>query len=160
MTSLAVCPGSFDPITLGHVDVVARACTLFDEVLVAVGNNAAKSYMFSLDQRVTLARLALAHLEGVRVEPVRGLLAQFCADNGARAIVKGLRSSADFDQELAMSLMNRHLSGIETVFVMGDPALNHVASSMVKDVARNGGDITALVPDGVARAIATALGRS
>lgn len=156
---MAVCPGSFDPITLGHVDVVERARRLFGEVIVAVASNAAKSHLFSTDQRVSLARAALAHLDGVTVVPVHGLLAQFCADQGAVAIVKGLRGSADFDQEMAMSLMNRHLSGIETVFIMGDPSLNHVASSMVKDVARNGGDIADLVPAEVARAIANTYGR-
>jgi pantetheine-phosphate adenylyltransferase len=153
MTSLAVCPGSFDPITLGHVDVVRRALTIFDEVVVAVANNSAKSYQFDSEQRVTLARQALHGIEGVRVEAASGLLAEFCKERGARAIVKGLRGSADFDDEMSMSLLNRHLSGIETVFIMGDPALNHVASSMVKEIARFGGDVTGLVPDAVARSL-------
>ena len=153
MTSLAVCPGSFDPITLGHVDVVKRALSLFDEVIVAVANNTSKSHMLDSDQRVMLARQALVGLDGVTVEPVSGLLADFCTERGARAIVKGLRGSADFDDEMAMSLLNRHLSGVETVFIMGDPTLNHVASSMVKEIARYGGDVTGLVPDAVARSL-------
>ncbi|NCD16454.1 MAG: pantetheine-phosphate adenylyltransferase [Actinobacteria bacterium] len=153
MTSLAVCPGSFDPITLGHVDVVKRALSLFDEVIVAVANNPSKSHMLDSDQRVMLARQALVGLDGVTVEPVSGLLADFCTERGARAIVKGLRGSADFDDEMAMSLLNRHLSGVETVFIMGDPTLNHVASSMVKEIARYGGDVTGLVPDAVARSL-------
>ena len=153
MTSLAVCPGSFDPITLGHVDVVKRALSLFDEVIVAVANNPSKSHMLDSDQRVMLARQALVGLDGVTVEPVSGLLADFCTERGARAIVKGLRGSADFDDEMAMSLLNRHLSGVETVFIMGDPTLNHVASSMVKEIARYGGDVTGLVPDAVATAL-------
>ena len=153
MTSLAVCPGSFDPITLGHVDVVKRALSLFDEVIVAVANNPSKSHMLDSDQRVMLARQALVGLDGVTVEPVSGLLADFCPERGARAIVKGLRGSADFDDEMAMSLLNRHLSGVETVFIMGDPTLNHVASSMVKEIARYGGDVTGLVPDAVARSL-------
>ena len=99
MTSLAVCPGSFDPITLGHVDVVKRALSLFDEVIVAVANNPSKSHMLDSDQRVMLARQALVGLDGVTVEPVSGLLADFCTERGARAIVKGLRGSADFDDE-------------------------------------------------------------
>lgn len=154
MTNLAICPGSFDPITLGHVDVIRRARTIFDEVIVGVAHNASKHYMFSLDQRTALARQAVAGIDGVRVEVVNGLLAEFATEHGAAAIVKGLRSSRDFDDELAMSLMNRHLSGIETVFVMGDPQYAHVASSMVKDIARHGGDVAGLVPDPVATAIA------
>ena len=109
--------------------------------------------MLDSDQRVMLARQALVGLDGVTVEPVSGLLADFCTERGARAIVKGLRGSADFDDEMAMSLLNRHLSGVETVFIMGDPTLNHVASSMVKEIARYGGDVTGLVPDAVARSL-------
>lgn len=153
MRSLAVCPGSFDPITFGHVDVVKRALSLFDEVVVAVANNISKSHLLDSDQRVMLTRQALQGIEGVTVEPVSGLLADFCTERDARAIVKGLRGSADFDDEMSMSLLNRHLSGIETVFIMGDPSLNHVSSSMVKEIARYGGDVTGLVPDAVARSL-------
>ena len=149
----AICPGSFDPVTHGHLDIVARSARLFDEVIVAVANNPSKSHMLDSDQRVMLARQALVGLDGVTVEPVSGLLADFCTERGARAIVKGLRGSADFDDEMAMSLLNRHLSGVETVFIMGDPTLNHVASSMVKEIARYGGDVTGLVPDAVARSL-------
>ncbi|MGM0384627.1 MAG: pantetheine-phosphate adenylyltransferase [Actinomycetota bacterium] len=153
MRSLAVCPGSFDPITFGHVDVVKRALSLFDEVIVAVANNVSKTHLLDSDQRVMLTRQALQGIEGVTVEPVSGLLADFCTERDARAIVKGLRGSADFDDEMSMSLLNRHLSGIETVFIMGDPSLNHVSSSMVKEIARYGGDVTGLVPDAVARSL-------
>ncbi len=153
MRSLAVCPGSFDPITFGHVDVVKRALSLFDEVIVAVANNASKTHLLDSDQRVMLTRQALQGIEGVSVEPVTGLLADFCTERGARAIVKGLRGSADFDDEMSMSLLNRHLSGIETVFIMGDPSLNHVSSSMVKEIARYGGDVTGLAPEAVARSL-------
>ncbi|GAA1654865.1 pantetheine-phosphate adenylyltransferase [Georgenia ruanii] len=155
--SLAVCPGSFDPITYGHVDVVRRARAMFDEVVVVVAHNPAKRYLFDAEQRVALARAALADLPGVRVELVDGLLARYCADVGAVAIVKGLRGAADFDSEQAMALMNRHLVGIETVFVMGDPTLGHIASSMVKDVAGHGGPIDDLVPPAVAAALHQAL---
>ncbi|MGC5615834.1 pantetheine-phosphate adenylyltransferase [Georgenia sp. Z1491] len=158
--SLAVCPGSFDPVTLGHVDVVRRARAMFDHVVVAVATNATKRYLFTDAERVDLARSAVADLDGVRVELVPGLLAQYCADVGASAIVKGLRGAADVDAEQAMALMNRHLTGVETVFVMGDPRLGHVASSMVKDVARNGGAVDDLVPADVAAALPHALRRS
>lgn len=153
MTNLAICPGSFDPITLGHVDVIRRARSIFDEVVVAVAHNASKNYLFALDQRSALVRQAVAGIDGVRVEVVNGLLSTFAQEHGASAIVKGLRSSHDFDDELAMSLMNRHLSGIETVFIMGDPAFAHVASSLVKDVARHGGEVAGLVPEPVAAAL-------
>ncbi|MEP7765004.1 pantetheine-phosphate adenylyltransferase [Sanguibacter sp. 25GB23B1] len=153
----AVCPGSFDPITLGHLDIITRARRLFDEVVVGVAQNSTKAALLGAELRVELARGALAHLDGVRVELVPGLLVDFCEEVGAEAIVKGLRGGADFDAELPMALMNRHLVGVETVFLPGDPALAHVASSLVKDVARFGGSIVDLVPDGVASAVRGAL---
>ncbi|MDO5727784.1 MAG: pantetheine-phosphate adenylyltransferase [Bowdeniella nasicola] len=153
MTTTAVCPGSFDPITLGHVDVIERARTMFDNVIVAVAYNSAKQSLLELDVRVELARAACQHIDNVRIEAIPGLLADFCASEQVTAIVKGLRGSADFDAELAMSLMNRHLSGVETVFIMGDPRYNHVASSLVKDIARHGGPIDELVPEAVQRAL-------
>lgn len=154
--SLAVCPGSFDPLTLGHVDVVRRARSMFDEVVVGIARNSAKSPLLAVEQRVALAREAFADDEGVRVEVVPGLLADFVREVGAAAVVKGLRGGADFDGELPMALMNRHLTGVETVFVVGDPALAHIASSLVKDVARFDGPIDDLVPPGVADAVRSA----
>ncbi|GAA4430021.1 pantetheine-phosphate adenylyltransferase [Georgenia halophila] len=151
--SLAVCPGSFDPITVGHVDVVRRARVMFDEVVVAVAHNPAKKYLLDVERRADLARDALGGLDGVRVDVVPGLLATYCADVGASAVVKGIRGPADLDAEQSMALMNRHLTGVETVFVLGDPALAHVASSLIKDVARYGGDVTGLVPPAVAAAL-------
>ncbi|VEI14034.1 pantetheine-phosphate adenylyltransferase [Trueperella bialowiezensis] len=151
--SIAVCPGSFDPLTLGHVDVVKRARGMFDEVIVGVAQNAKKRYLFSDAERVALAREALQGIDGVRVELVGGLLADFVRERGAVAIVKGLRGAADYDDEQAMALLNRHLSGIETVFIMGDPALNHVASSFVKEIAAYGGKIDDLVTANVAQAL-------
>ena len=150
--SLAVCPGSFDPVTLGHVDLVRRARGMFDEVVLAVAHNAAKSHLFDLDQRVELARAAVEGLD-VRVDVVDGLLADYCRRVGATAIVKGLRGGADYDAELPMALMNRHLSDVETLFLPGDGALAHIASSLVKDVARHGGDVSDLVPPVVAQAL-------
>jgi pantetheine-phosphate adenylyltransferase len=158
--SIAVCPGSFDPLTLGHVDVVRRARSMFDEVVVGVARNSGKSPLLTGEQRIALARAAFADDAGIRVEPVPGLLADFVRDVGASAVVKGLRGGADFDGELPMALMNRHLTGVETVFVVGDPALAHVASSLVKDVARFGGSITDLVPADVADAVRAALASS
>lgn len=155
--TIAVCPGSFDPITLGHLDVVRRARSMFDEVVVGVATNSAKSSLLSVEVRVALVRGAIEGLDGVRVAPVDGLLADFVQEVGASAVVKGLRGGADFDAELPMALMNRHLAGVETVFVVGDPALAHIASSLVKDVARYGGTIDDLVPAGVADAVHEAL---
>jgi pantetheine-phosphate adenylyltransferase len=156
--TIAVCPGSFDPITLGHLDVVGRARALFDEVVVGVARNSSKTALLAQEVRVELVRAAVADLDGVRVEPVPGLLGAFCRDVGASAVVKGLRGGADVDHEVPMALMNRHLSGVETVFVLGDPGLAHVASSLVKDVARHGGPIEDLVPAGVEQAVRDALG--
>ncbi|MCC2318174.1 pantetheine-phosphate adenylyltransferase [Cellulomonas chengniuliangii] len=154
----AVCPGSFDPITLGHLDVVRRARSLFDEVVVGVARNSSKQALLTPEARVELARGALAGMDGVRVEVIPGLLADFVREVGAAAVVKGLRGGADFDAETPMALMNRHLTGVETVFVIGDTALAHIASSLVKDVARFGGEIDDLVPPGVGRAVREALG--
>ena len=150
MTRLAVCPGSFDPVTNGHVDVVRRAVGLFDEVVVAVVGNPAKRGLFEVPERVELIEAALEGLAGVHVDAVGGgLLVDYCRSVGASAIVKGLRSGNDFAYELPMALMNRHLTGIETVFLPGDPALEHVSSSLVKEVAAHGGDVRGLVPDAV-----------
>ena len=158
--TIAVCPGSFDPVTLGHLDVVRRARALFAEVVVGVAHNSAKQALLAPEVRLALARDALAGLDGVRVELVSGLLTDFCLEIGAVAVVKGLRGGADFDHELPMALMNRHQTGVETVFVVGDPALGHIASSLVKDVARHGGSIADLVPDGVEAVVREALGLS
>jgi pantetheine-phosphate adenylyltransferase len=144
-------------VTLGHVDVVRRAATMFDEVVVAVAHNSAKAPLLGVDERVRLVREAVAGIPGVRVEATDGLLADLVRRVGADAVVKGLRGAADYDAEVAMALMNRHLSGVETVFVVGDGALAHVASSLVKDVARHGGPIDDLVPPGVGDAVRAAL---
>jgi pantetheine-phosphate adenylyltransferase len=123
-----------------------------------VARNSSKSALLTLEQRVELARAAVAGTDGIRVEPVPGLLSEFCREVGAAAVVKGLRGGADVDHEVPMALMNRHLTGVETVFVLGDPRLAHVASSLVKDVARHGGRVGDLVPAGVETAVRDALG--
>jgi pantetheine-phosphate adenylyltransferase len=150
-----VCPGSYDPVTNGHLDVVRRAAVLFDEVVVAVLANPAKAGVFSVAERVDLIRAGLAGPDGgppagVRVEAVEGgLLVDYCRRIGAVAVVKGLRSGTDFAYELPMALMNRHLTGLETVFLPGNPQFEHVSSSLVKEVAGHGGDVRGLVPDAV-----------
>lgn len=156
--TIAVFPGTFDPITLGHLDIAMRARTMFDEVIIAVAHNSSKSPLLDAATRVDVAAGAVALLEGISVESVDGLLATFCADRGADVIVKGLRGGADYDAELPMALMNRSLTGVETIFIVGDGSLSHVASSLVRDVARHGGDISEYVPDGVADVVLGALG--
>jgi pantetheine-phosphate adenylyltransferase len=154
-----VCPGSYDPVTNGHVDVVRRASVLFDEVVVAVLVNPAKGGLFSPDERLEMLEESLSGVPGVRVEAVAGgLLVDYCRSIGAVAVVKGLRSGTDFAYELPMALMNRHLTGLETIFLPGDPRLEHVSSSLVKEVAAHGGDIRGLVPDGVLPRLMARLG--
>ncbi len=155
--TIAVFPGSFDPITLGHVDVAVRARTLFDRVVIAVAHNSSKSPLLDAETRVRLASEATSHLDGIEVATTDGLLVDFCESIGATTIVKGLRGGADYDVERPMALMNRSITGIETIFLTGDNALSHVASSLVRDVARHGGDITSYVPPGVATAVLDAL---
>ena len=150
----AVCPGSYDPVTNGHIDVVTRAATLFDEVVVAVLYNPAKQGAFSVEERVSLLEHSLVAVGNLRVEAFADrLLVDVCRDVGATAIVKGLRGGTDFTYELPMALMNKHLTGIETVFLPGDPRFEHVSSSLVKEVAKYGGDVTGLVPDPVLDAL-------
>ncbi|MEG9248578.1 pantetheine-phosphate adenylyltransferase [Arthrobacter sp. Soc17.1.1.1] len=148
--SRAVCPGSFDPLHNGHIDVISRAARLFDEVIVAVSTNYAKKYRFGIEERMAFCTESLAHLPGVSVRAMgEGLVAEFCRDHGAVALVKGLRSSLDFDYERPMATMNRHLADIETVFLPTGTDFAHVSSTLLKEVAGLGGDIGALVPEAV-----------
>jgi pantetheine-phosphate adenylyltransferase len=159
-TSRCVCPGSFDPVTNGHVDVIRRAGGLFDEVVVAVLTNPSKQSMFTLDDRLEMLNEALGDVEGVFVNAVKGgLLVDFCREVGAVSVVKGLRSGTDFAYELPMALMNRHLTGLETVFLPGEPRYEHVSSSLIKEVATHGGDVSGLVPEGVLARLLERVGR-
>jgi pantetheine-phosphate adenylyltransferase len=142
----AACPGSFDPVTNGHIDIFGRAATLFDEVVVAVGVNKSKSRLFSPEERIEMLTEAVAPWDNVRVDSFTGLLTDFCRDRGIVAIVKGLRAVSDFDYELQMAQMNASLSDVETVFVPTTPEYSFLASSLVKEVAAFGGDVSGLVP--------------
>lgn len=144
----AVCPGSFDPVTNGHLDIVTRAAGLFDEVVVAVLVNDSKQGLFSVDERIDMLSAVTARLgvDNVTVASFEGLLVDFCRDNDIGAIVKGLRAVTDFDVELQMAQMNQSLSGVDTVFVPTSPEWSFLASSLVKEVARFGGDVSQLVP--------------
>jgi len=151
LTRKAACPGSFDPVTLGHLDIIGRAVKLYDEVVVAVLINPAKAGLFSLDERLDLLREVTAAYPNVRVQAFQGLLVEFCLDNGIAVVVKGLRAVSDFDYELQMAQMNLHLAGVETLFMPTNPQYSFLSSSLIKDVAKWGGDVTAHVPDVVAR---------
>ena len=142
----AVCPGSFDPVTNGHLDIISRASKLFDEVVVAVGVNKSKNRLFSAEERMQMLRDVCGGYGNVQVDGFDGLLTSFCAERGIHAIVKGLRAVSDFDYELQMAQMNASLADVETVFVPTSPEYSFLASSLVKEVATFGGDVSGLVP--------------
>lgn len=146
----AVCPGSFDPVTLGHLDIIGRTAALFDEVIVAIGTNSAKRGLFSTDERVAMVRDAVEAWPGVSVAVFDGLLVDFCTGQGAQTIVKGLRFASDFDYELQMSQMNHRLSGVETVFMPTAVEWAFVSSTLVREIATLGGDVSAFLPPAVA----------
>lgn len=145
----AVCPGSFDPVTLGHVDILERAAAQFDEVVVAVLVNPSKKGMFSLDERIAMIEESTAHLPNLRVESGEGLVVDFVKARGLTAIVKGLRTGTDFEYELQMAQMNKHIAGVDTFFVATTPRYSFVSSSLAKEVAMLGGDVSELLPDPV-----------
>jgi pantetheine-phosphate adenylyltransferase len=147
----AVCPGSFDPITNGHLDVIERASKFFDEVIVAVGINVSKNRLFEPEERVEMIREATAHMPNIKVETFQGLIVDFCKAHGVQAIVKGLRAVSDFDYELQMGQMNRSLADVDTLFMPADPHYSFLSSSLVKEVATYGGDVAGLVPEAVLR---------
>jgi pantetheine-phosphate adenylyltransferase len=143
----AACPGSFDPVTLGHLDIIGRAASLYDEVVVAVGLNASKNRMFSFEERTEMLREVTAGYGNVTVDSFDGLIVDFCKSRDIPVIVKGLRAVSDFDYELQMAQMNLGLQAIETMFMTTNPLYSFLSSSLVKEVATYGGDVSGLVPD-------------
>ena len=142
----AVCPGSFDPPTNGHVDIIGRAASLFDEIVVAVLVNKSKKGLFTVEERIAMLGEVVAPYPNVTVDSFHGLLVDYCRDHDVRAIVKGLRAVTDFDYELQMAQMNQQLSGVDTLFMSTSPEWSFVASSLVKEVATFGGDVAHLLP--------------
>jgi pantetheine-phosphate adenylyltransferase len=159
---IAVCPGTYDPVTLGHVDVITRAAAMFDHLVVAVVNASVRKNqaLFSAEERVGFIEHATAHLGNVSVEPFSTLIVDYARERGAKAIVKGLRAISDFEYELEMNQLNRHMApDVESVYLMASPQYSFLSSSGVKELATFGGDISDLVPEEVARRLQEALGR-
>jgi pantetheine-phosphate adenylyltransferase len=154
MASAAIYPGSFDPLTNGHVDIIERGLRTFDKVIVAVANNVQKTHLFSIEERVALARQSLAHLTGVEIDTFDGLVVDYAKKSGVRTLLRGLRAVSDFEYELQLASMNRKLVGeVETVFMMTSEELFYVSSKLVREVATFGGDITQFVPAPIASAL-------
>ncbi len=160
MTRRAIYPGSFDPVTNGHLDVIERARKLFDEVIVAVAHNDQKNPLFSLEERLDLLRSTIGESKNVEVAPLDGLLVNFAIARQATAVIRGLRAISDFEFEFQMALMNRKLEAtVETIFLMPKEDYTYLSSRIVKEIARLGGDVTDFVPPRVAKALQTKLGR-
>jgi pantetheine-phosphate adenylyltransferase len=147
----AVCPGSFDPPTNGHVDIIGRAASLFDEIVVAVLVNKSKKSLFTVEERIAMLGEIVTPYPNVKIDSFHGLLVDYCREHDVRAIVKGLRAVTDFDYELQMAQMNQQLSGVDTLFMSTSPEWSFVASSLVKEVATFGGDVAHLLPPTVHR---------
>ncbi|GAA1813056.1 pantetheine-phosphate adenylyltransferase [Planosporangium flavigriseum] len=145
-----VCPGSFDPVTNGHLDIISRVARLYEEVVVAVLVNQSKTGLFSIEERLEMLREVTKQYPNVRVEAFQGLLVDFCKANDIDAVIKGIRAASDFDYELQMAQMNVGLAGVETLFMATNPLYSFVSSSLIKDVAKWGGDVTQHVPELVA----------
>jgi pantetheine-phosphate adenylyltransferase len=150
----AVCPGSFDPVTNGHLDIISRASELYDEVVVAVFVNQSKSSLFTVDERRELLEEVTASYGNVRIDAFEGLVVEYCRSNDIPVIIKGLRAVSDFDYELQMAQMNRGMAGIDTLFMPTNPEYSFLASSLVKEIARWGGDVSTLVPPNVLKRLA------
>ena len=146
----AVFPGSFDPITLGHVDIIKRALPLFDEIIIAIGVNIEKKYMWSLNDRKDFIEATFAGEPKIKVKTYKGLTAAFCKQENATCIFRGLRNATDFTYEQTIAQANDKVNGVDSVFLMCSPAYSYISSSIVRDIARNNGDIRSLVPESVA----------
>jgi pantetheine-phosphate adenylyltransferase len=144
-----VCPGSFDPVTNGHLDIISRASRLYDEVVVAVLINITKKSLFTVEERMEMLREVSTQYGNVRVDSFHGLLVDFCEANGISAVVKGLRAVSDFDYELQMAQMNYSMAKVETMFMTTNPLYSFLSSSLIREVAKYGGDVSGLVPDQV-----------
>ncbi|TWS18697.1 pantetheine-phosphate adenylyltransferase [Tsukamurella asaccharolytica] len=155
--SKACCPGSFDPMTNGHLDIFRRAARIFDELVITVVVNPSKQGMFTIDERIALIEENVADLPGVTVDRWTGLLVDYAKEKGVGCILKGLRNATDFDYELPMAGMNMHLTGVETAFLTTAPQYSYVSSSLVKEVAKLGGDVSALIPPNVQTALSAKL---
>ncbi|GAA1310201.1 MULTISPECIES: pantetheine-phosphate adenylyltransferase [Planotetraspora] len=142
-----VCPGSFDPVTNGHLDIIGRTSRLYDELVVAVLINVEKKSLFTVDERIEMLTTVTKEYGNVRVEKFHGLLVDFCKQQGIPVIVKGLRAISDFDYELQMAQLNYRMSGVETLFMSTNPEYSFLSSSRLKEIARYGGDVSGLVPD-------------
>lgn len=142
---IAVFPGSFDPITLGHLDIVERAIPLFDQIIVAIGTNAAKKYMWNLEERKEFIEKTFANHPSVVVKTYEGLTADFCKNEGAQYILRGLRNTTDFNYEQTIAQANYKVNGVDSLFIICSPEYSHISSSIVRDISRNGGDIESLV---------------
>jgi pantetheine-phosphate adenylyltransferase len=154
----AICPGSFDPVTNGHLDIIGRASALYDQVVVGVLVNSHKKCLFSIDERMELLQVAAAEFPNIIVDSFDGLLVDYCKQHDITVVIKGLRAVSDFDYELQMAQMNLELAGIETLFMTTNPLYSFLSSSLVKEVARFGGDVSAHVPSVVRKALAIAYG--
>jgi pantetheine-phosphate adenylyltransferase len=160
MIRRAIYPGSFDPVTNGHLDVIDRARKLFDEVIVAVAHNDKKHPLFSLEERLALLKGALGRINNVEIAPLDGLLVNFAVARKATAVIRGLRAISDFEFEFQMALMNRKLEArVETIFLMPKEEYTYLSSRIVKEIARLGGDVTAFVPAAVAKSLGTKLNK-
>lgn len=154
----AVCPGSFDPVTNGHLDIVVRASRLYDEVIVAVLINKNKARLFTVEERMDMLAAVLSDHPNVRIDSFHGLLVEYCREHDIPAVVKGLRAVSDFDYELQMAQMNHRLAGVETMFMPTNPLYSFLSSSLVKEVATYGGDVSVLVPPLVEERLMARLG--
>ena len=145
----AIFPGSFDPITIGHVDIIKRAMKVFDEIIIAVGDNIDKKYMFPKEKRVELVKQTFSNYNSIKIESYSGLTVDFCKKNNTEFMIRGLRNPADFEFEKSIALTNRKMTDIETIFFLTSPENSFVSSSIVRDLIRNSGDYKLFIPKGI-----------